>query len=278
MKRVFAIILVSIMTLTLTTCAVKKETIEGYWMAEDGETISFDAKGKSITGGVSMNYSVYDKNNLSLTCLGISKEYRFNIKDGVLSLRSLSDNSLKRFYKDEGKQEEIQKRLFAQKKLEEKKAQKETEERMQRETEERIQKEHEEKMELLNERINEIDGEVERNTKCITYQEECIAQKVKYIQDEEKSLGEVESELVNLQCSSNYYDDFMQNKVAIVKDKIKMHNQKIDEFNNQIKNHEENITEFRKNIAKLQEEKGMLTDELEGLGKEFELNDTIAKE
>lgn len=104
LKRVVTILLIC---LTLTACTSKNTSIEGYWMAENGDTITFNANDEAIIDNISLNYSVFDNNKLTITKLGIAKEYSFSISKDCLTLKDLDTSTSQTYYKDEKKQEQI---------------------------------------------------------------------------------------------------------------------------------------------------------------------------
>lgn len=105
------IIVLLVMVLIFSGCSKEQESIEGYWMAENGETISFNSNGKAISDGMSMDYSLYGEDNLSISFWGIASEYRYTVKKDVLTLVDLNKNTTSIFYRDEEKQLEIQEKL-----------------------------------------------------------------------------------------------------------------------------------------------------------------------
>lgn len=110
MKRFF--VACTLLVIILTGCSLKKESIEGYWMAENGETLSFTADGKVIQDGITANYSIYGENNISFSFLGMATEGKFKIKNDVLTLIDLEDNSTDVFYRNEKKQQKIRQKLL----------------------------------------------------------------------------------------------------------------------------------------------------------------------
>lgn len=111
MKKVFVVVLIMMFVLGLVACGIESENIEGYWMTEEGETVSFNSNGKAIIDGTSYEYSVYGENNLSISSWGDTEEYRFDIDGDILSLIDLDSNKRIVFYRDEDKQAEIKKQL-----------------------------------------------------------------------------------------------------------------------------------------------------------------------
>lgn len=133
MKKASVFLLTIIFILGLTACGgsePKSETIEGYWMAGNGETIFFNSDGKAIIGGISHDYSIYDTNKLSISFLGFADEFRLEIANDVLTLTDLNTNAVYTYYRDEDKQAEILENLnqIAAGKAAQEQAQKEQEE------------------------------------------------------------------------------------------------------------------------------------------------------
>jgi hypothetical protein len=59
-----------IICLLMTSCASRKNAVEGYWMNENGETITFNADGEAIVDNLSIKYSVFDNDKLTISKLG----------------------------------------------------------------------------------------------------------------------------------------------------------------------------------------------------------------
>ena len=162
MKRVITLVFLLIV-ICLAGCAENKETIEGYWMSESGETISFNSNGKAISDGMSMDYSLYGEDNLSISFWGMASEYRYTVKNDVLTLVDLSKNATSIFYRDEEKQKEIQKRLDEIK----------TEQQRQEEIE-KEKEEHEKYIKSLQSDISYIELQISTQQDFIRYAEEDI--------------------------------------------------------------------------------------------------------
>lgn len=165
MKKAAVFLLAIILILGLSACGgYESETIEGYWMAENGETISFNSDGKAIIEGMSHDYSIYDNNKLSISFLGFAQEYEFTIKKDVLTLTDLNTNETYTYYKDEEKQAEIQENLnqIAVEKAEQEKAQKE-------------QEEYDKYVNSLKSRLDAIDSKIPENEAWIVEVQSWIA-------------------------------------------------------------------------------------------------------
>ena len=113
MMKKIALVL-ALVLLILSACGSEKGSIEGYWMAENGETVSFTANGEAIIEGVAHKYSVYGDNNLSISLLGIAQEFRFELEGDELLLKKLSNGAECKYYRSEKRQAQIQAALAAQ--------------------------------------------------------------------------------------------------------------------------------------------------------------------
>ena len=159
MKRISIFATIVALTLSLTACNSEPETIEGYWMSENGETISFNSDGKAIVDGISLDYSIYNENNLSIFFLGFAEEYRFDIEEDVLTLTDLSSNSIVTYYRDEEKQKEIKENCdkIAAEQAEYERIQ------QQLEAETQAQKDYEEYVHSKKSRLDSIDSKIAEN-------------------------------------------------------------------------------------------------------------------
>ena len=192
MKKIF-IFMISISLLWgLTGCNSEPETIEGYWMAENGDTISFNNDGKAIIDGIALDYSVYNENNLSISFLGLAEEFRFDIEKDVLTLTELSSNSTMTYYRDENKQGEIIDNLNKMA-IEQ--------EEMQQEL--KAQEDYEKYVADLKDEIKSIDKEIPRIRGYISDNEGYIDESKGHIQGEKNSISELEKEISQLQYSTD---------------------------------------------------------------------------
>ncbi len=160
-KFIIAFFLITV--ICLSGCTGNKETIEGYWMAENGDTISFNSNGKAISDGMTMDYSLYGEDNLSISFWGMASEYRYTVKNDVLTLVDLSKNATSIFYRDAEKQKEIQK------KLNEIKTEQQRQEQIEKEKEE-----HEKYIKSLQSDISYIELQISTQQDFIRYAEEDI--------------------------------------------------------------------------------------------------------
>ncbi|MGN0994538.1 MAG: hypothetical protein ACI4PD_05390 [Butyricicoccus sp.] len=156
--------LVLIICFSLSACNSESESVEGYWMAENGDTISFNSDGKAIIEGMACDYSIYDGNNLSIYWWGFASEYRFDVDKDILTLTELGSNSTQIYYRNQNKQSEIQENLnqIAAERAEREQAQKE-------------QEEYEKYIKSLKSDIKFIDSEIEIYYNMISDSESMIA-------------------------------------------------------------------------------------------------------
>lgn len=259
MKKLAILFFITILMFNITACSPEPETIEGYWMQENGDTVSFNSDGKAIIDGIALDYSIYNENNLSITLLGHAQEYRFNVKNDILTLTDLSNNNVWTFYRDEKKQAEIQENLNQ---LAAEQAEKE---RMQQELEAQQQAEenYEKYVDSLKERIDSIDSKVAEKKEYISVNEEYIAEAETQIQYELNRINEIEKEISARQYDT---DDFAQADVEIMRGDqevcyggIEVCNARIEACNAEIERHKQTISE-------LQIEKENIIAELKDLG------------
>ena len=253
------IILTIALILGLTACGSKPETIEGYWMAENGETVSFNSDGKAIIDGISLDYSIYNENNLSISFLGFAEEYRFDIEKDVLTLTDLSNNAVMTYYRDEDKQAEIQENLnkIATEKAEQERIQQELE------AEAQEQEDYEKYVTKLKNRIESIDKEIPRIQGYISDNESYIADSNQNIQDELNTINELENEIAQLQYST---DETAQGDIEYLRGTQEYHYGNIEYYNGEIEYYNNEITRHKQEIAALETEKQEIIEELEELG------------
>ena len=231
MKRISIFATIVALTLSLTACNSEPETIEGYWMSENGETISFNSDGKAIVDGISLDYSIYNENNLSISFLGFAEEYRFDIEEDVLTLTDLSSNSIVTYYRDEEKQKEIKENCD---KIEAEQAEYERIQQ-QLEAETQAQKDYEEYVRSKKSRLDSIDSKIAEN-------EGWIIEVQNWIADIDSDLAEV------------YQSDDM------IADKEIQH---LRNYQNELY---EDIAEIEQEITDLETEKEEIIKELKELG------------
>lgn len=231
MKRISIFATIVALTLSLTACNSEPETIEGYWMSENGETISFNSDGKAIVDGISLDYSIYNENNLSISFLGFAEEYRFDIEEDVLTLTDLSSNSIVTYYRDEEKQKEIKENCdkIAAEQAEYERIQ------QQLEAETQAQKDYEEYVRSKKSRLDSIDSKIAEN-------EGWIIEVQNWIADIDSDLAEV------------YQSDDM------IADKEIQH---LRNYQNELY---EDIAEIEQEITDLETEKEEIIKELKELG------------
>lgn len=238
--------------LILSGCAKEQETIEGYWMSENGETISFTKDGKFIQDGISAEYSIYGENYISISYLGMATEGKFNVKNDVLTLIDLDDNSTDVFYRDEAKQKEIQENL-KQNKLEKEKQEKLAKEK----------KNYEDYINGLKNRIVKIDNEISSINGYIENDNKQIAENESDIQKEKNKISEIEKEILQLKNSTEETAegdiDYLRGEQEFHSGNIEYHNGEIEYYNNEITKYKNKITEYEK-------EKEEIIKELKELG------------
>lgn len=252
MKKIFLFIIGVFLLWGFTGCNSEPETIEGYWMAESGETISFNADGKAIIDGVSLDYSVYNENNLSISFLGLAEEFRFDIEKDALTLTELSSNSTVIYYRDEDKQEEIIENLN-QVEIKQEKIHQEL----------KAQEDHEGYVAELKDRIESIDKEIPRIQGYINDNEGYIAESKGYIQEEKNSISKLEKEIAQLQYSA---DKTVQEDIEYLRDTQKYHDENIEYYNEQIEYYNNEIAKYKQKISDLKIENEEIVEELKTLG------------
>ena len=253
------IILTISLILGLTACGSEPETIEGYWMAENGETISFNSDKKAIIEGISLDYSIYNDNNLSISFLGFAEEYRFNIEKDVLTLTDLSDNSVMTYYRDEDKQAEIQENLnqIAAEQAEQKRIQQEEE------SEAQAQEDYENHVTKLKNRIESIDKETSLLYSYISDNEGYIKDNEEYIQEEYDTINELDNEIIELQHN---VDDLTQGQIEVLRGQQEVCYGTIEVYNEQIKTYNNEIARYKQKITEFESEKEGIIEELKELG------------
>lgn len=259
MKKIYTFIAIIVLILGLTACSSEPETIEGYWMAENGETISFNSDGKAIIDGISLSYSVYNENNLSISFLGFAEEYRFDLEKDILTLTDLSSNSKIVYYRDEDKQAEIQENLN---KIKEERAE---QERLQQELEAQAQaqKDYEQYVTKLKKRIESIDTEIPRIQGYISDSEGYIAESNQNIQEELDTIAELETEIAQLQYSA---EETAQGDIEYLRGDQEYHYGNIEYYNGEIDYYNNEIARYQQEIAELEAEKEEIINELTELG------------
>ena len=259
MKKLYIFILTIALILGLTAYGSEPETIEGYWMAENGETVSFNSDGKAIIDGISLDYSIYNENNLSISFLGFAEEYRFDIEKDVLTLTNLSNNSVMTYYRDEDKQTEIKENLnkIAAEQTEQERIQQELEAQAQ------AQEDYEKYVTKLKNRIESIDKEIPRIQEYITNNEGYIADSNQNIQNELNTINELENEIAQLQYST---EETAQGDIEYLRGTQEYHYGNIEYYNGEIEYYNNEISNYKKDIADLETEKEEIIKELKELG------------
>lgn len=211
------LLVIIILCFCLTACSSKSKSIEGYWMAENGDTISFNSDGKAIIEGISCDYSIYDKNNLSISWWGFAQEYKFEINKDVLTLTEAGSNSTQLFYRDEGKQAKIQENLnqIAARQAEQERIQQEIEQAQ------KEQKEYEKYISSLKSRVDTIDSQIAEDQDWICEIENWITEIDSNVEKLQKSTDMLaDSQIENLKDQqSRLYEDTseLQQEIADLK-------------------------------------------------------------
>lgn len=116
-KVLHRFVLISVVVLLLLTgCGNKKtpveDVLEGHWMDENGDTITFIGDGSVMWYGSSYSYTIYDTNKVMIKNQDAQVgNYSFSVKSEVLELKDLDLNFTKTLYGNEDKQERILKEL-----------------------------------------------------------------------------------------------------------------------------------------------------------------------
>lgn len=241
-----------------------KNDIEGYWMTESGETLSFDSKGQAISDGVTMDYSVYGENNLSISLWGTASEYRYIVEKDVLTLVDLNENTTSVYYRNVEKQSEIQK------KLKEAQEEKERQERVALE-----KKQREEDIILLENEILEIDNEISELNKNIDKYYNEISDLEKEIPEITNKIAEFEKELEQLVRENEGMEETVYNEISRLRrgelrQYIENHEFTLRSKNWQLKelkgeHNKTRIAQYEENIKNLEIEKKEILEEIETL-------------
>lgn len=240
------------MVLILSGCTKEQETIEGYWMSENGETISFNSNGKAISDGISMDYSLYGKDNLSISFWGMASEYRYTVKNDVLTLIDLKKNATSIFYRDEEKQQEIQTRLN-QIKVEKEKQEKLAQEK----------KEYAEYVNKLKNRLESIDSTISYRTNDMSNKEERIIELENDIQDEYNEIAEYEKRITELEKSTS---PTKSGDIGVLRGSQEVCYGTIETRNVSINTCKSDIDRYKKEIKELEKEKEDIITKLKELG------------
>lgn len=259
MKKIYTFIAIIVLILGLIACGSETEKIEGYWMAENGETISFNSDGKAIIDGISLSYSVYNENNLSISFWGFAEEYRFDLEKDILTLTDIRSNSKIIYYRDEDKQAEIQENLnkIREERVEQERLQQELEAQAQ------AQKDYEKFVVKLKNRIESIDKEIPRIQGYISDNEGYIAEGNQIIQEELDTIAELETEIVQLQHSK---EETAQGDIEYLRGTQEYHYGNIEYYNGEIDYYNNEIIRYEQEISELEDEKEEIINKLTELG------------
>ena len=240
------------MVLILSGCAKEQETIEGYWMAENGETISFNSNGKAISDGMSMDYSLYGEDNLSISFWCMASEYRYTVKNDILTLIDLKENTTSILYRNEEKQQEIQTNLNRIK------AEKEKQEKLAQE-----KKDYEDYINGLKNRVVEIDNAISDIKGYIDSDNKHIAENQTDIQNEKDEISEIEKEISQLQYSA---EETAAGDIEYLRGEQEFHSGNIEYHNGEIEYYNSEITKYKNKITEYEKEKEEIIKELKNLG------------
>lgn len=241
MKKYFLSCVLMLMFIA-TACASDAESIEGYWMAEDGETISFDANGGAIVEDILLDYVIYGENNLVLSLWGFATEYSFEIEENTLSLTELETNVTKVYYRDEATQTKIRENL-----------------KLIAEVQAEQQKEAE-YVEKLRDTIRKIDSEIWSLESWIEREEVRISDTHEYVASERDTISEIEGEIAELQREFGQTDS---DKLEQLREQQEQHYERIELYIQDIADAEDEIIQYRKNVEELKAHREDVLKELE---------------
>lgn len=215
----------------------EKREIIGYWMSEDGSTISFvDETNCSINGGSSRLYKIYDNNRIQITDSlgGGVTEAIFEVKDSKLKIRLATEESYLEFTKNEDEQKEILKKI--------RELEITTFER------EKIQ----EQIDSYKKQIEEIQRKINGNIMAIENNEEEILKWTEAIEQEYMECQEAIQGGDDKEYHENLRDDYIQ----AYKDSIQACNERIAELQSENEKYVESKNSIILEIEKL--ENGMM--------------------
>jgi len=254
MKKTFSWLLIALLILSLSACWKGSSSLVGYWMSDTGETISFADNETAIISGLTVEYSIFDKNKISFYNQGHALSFKFELDGEELILTDLSTDKTQTYYKDEEKQNEIKQdlNLIATQQTEQIKAE---------------QEKHNQQLaeQQLNEYITAL--EYDRDLICAQIQDTqtwidktntYIADQESLIQEELDFIAEIEAEIAD----SNYDSD---ERISLLQEKQDLSYEKIERYDEQISVYKDQITEYNQQILILQSELDEITEELSKL-------------
>ncbi len=178
--RLFLVLLL----IVFSACGSKKNVLEGYWMAENGETLSFNSEGRVVVNDTVYDYAIFDgdKVTISHSLWGLLINAQYEVNDEILTLKDMRDGTVFVFYGEKKQQERITDSLLKQeqeiinRKAEEERREQEQAERAKYEqyitslwNELRILEEQIEnnktRIDELQDMLNECENEIESNRK-----------------------------------------------------------------------------------------------------------------
>ena len=156
--------LIFILSFALTSCSSPEEKLEGYWLDENGSSLSFNNTEKTITqDGFTYDYSIFDENKLSISFWGLTETFEFKISSDTLTLTKLSDYSTNTYYKNSQKQTEIREKLNLI-----------AEEEKQQAALEQAEKEYNSYIQSLKDKLRKIDHSIQSNYEWINNEKSWI--------------------------------------------------------------------------------------------------------
>ena len=103
-------ILLFILALSFTcSCSQNSTTLEGYWLDEYGNSLSFDGTSQVVADNQSGTYNIYDDNKMTIDFGGYVIDYSFSIDASTktLTINDLESGISYVYYGNEEMQNEI---------------------------------------------------------------------------------------------------------------------------------------------------------------------------
>lgn len=120
-RRLLFVSLLLVFIIACSGCSSenKEASLEGYWLDENGYSLTFDANGQVfvVENGekFSGTYNIYDEDKVSILLSSFiftdHSNFQFKIKSNVLTLTELDEGSIWTYYGDEKKQNEIREQV-----------------------------------------------------------------------------------------------------------------------------------------------------------------------
>lgn len=221
MKKIYGIIIV--LLIVCTSCSQNPEKLlEGYWMNESGNTLSFTSENECTANGEQYNYKIYDTDHIQIykenTC-DIS-EGVFYFEDGYFYLKDPAEEEYIKYTKDEEEQKQILKQIENQKKIEE--------------LENQIV-DYQNKIADLEERISNNESDIKNWEQNIQWAKEECQQEIEFGSDRE------------------YHENLRDEHIATYEEAIRKCEERIVEFKNEIKKYEQTIETIMNQISEYRE-------------------------